>query len=56
MDLEISKLKLQQDEVSEVKWLNYNEFKELFYSDEFVKFDDDYRITVLTMLKDNFNN
>ena len=56
LNLNIDEFELQENEVSEVKWLNYDKFKDLFYSDEFVKFDDDYRIKVLNMLKDNFNN
>ena len=56
MDLDVSKLNLQKEEVSEVKWLSFNDFKNLFYSKEFVPFDDEYRELVLKMLKDNFNN
>ena len=26
---------LQEEEVAEVKWLNFDEFKELLYSDDF---------------------
>lgn len=53
LNLGIDELKLQENEVSGVKWLNYDEFKELFYSDDFVKFDNDYRTLVLNMLKEN---
>ena len=55
LDLDISQFKLQKEEVSLVKWLSYDEFKELFYSPEFVPFDDEYRELVLNLLKDNFN-
>lgn len=55
LDLEISECKLQKEEVAEVKWLSYDEFKKLFYSTEFVPFDDEYRELVLKLLKDNFN-
>ena len=55
LDLEISDFKLQKDEVAEVKWLSYDEFKQLFYSREFVPFDDEYRELVLNLLKDNFS-
>ena len=54
-DLDISKLHLQKEEVSEVKLLSYDEFKNLFYSSEFVPFDNEYRELVLKMLKANFN-
>ena len=54
-DLDISKLHLQKEEVSEVKLLSYDEFKNLFYSSKFVPFDNEYRELVLKMLKANFN-
>ena len=52
LDLNIDEFKLQQEEVAEVKWLSFEEFKKLFYSDEFVRFDDEYREIVLRMLKE----
>ena len=55
LDLEISEFKLQKDEVAEIKWLSYEEFKDLFYSDDFVPFGDEYKGLVLKLLKDNFN-
>lgn len=55
LDIDISDLVIQKEEVSEVKWLSYEEFKKLFYSNEFVPYDNDYRELVLKMLKDNFN-
>ena len=55
LDLEISQFKLQKEEVAEIKWLSYDEFKRLFYSKYFVQFDDEYRELVLQLLKDNFN-
>jgi len=54
-NIEISSVKLQKHEVSEVKWVNYEEFKKIFYSNEFVLFPNDYREKVLEMLKENFN-
>lgn len=55
LDLEISQFKLQKEEVAEVKWLSYDEFKKLFYSKDFVQFDGEYRELVIQLLKDNFN-
>lgn len=55
LDIDISDLVLQKQEVSEVQWLTYKQFKKLFYSKEFVPFDNEYRELVLKMLKDNFN-
>lgn len=50
LDLNMNDFKLQKEEVAEVKWLTYNEFKDLFYSKEFVPFPDDYRELVLKLL------
>jgi len=50
-DLDIKEFKLQKEEVEEVKWLTYNEFKDLFYSRNFVPFPNDYRDLVLNFLK-----
>jgi isopentenyldiphosphate isomerase len=36
LNLEVNEFKLQKEEVAEVKWLTYDEFKELFYSEDFV--------------------
>ena len=51
IDVDLKNFKLQKEEVSEVKWLNYEDFKKLFYSDEFVKHDEEYRKIVLELLK-----
>jgi len=56
LDLDINKFKLQKDEVSEVKWLNYDEFKELFNSKDFVEHSDEYKEFTLNILRENFNN
>lgn len=55
LDLDIDEFKLQKEEVAEVKWLNYDEFKKLFYSEDFVESDEEYKEMILNMLKDNFN-
>jgi isopentenyldiphosphate isomerase len=36
LNLEINDFKLQKEEVAEVKWVTYDEFKKLFYSKDFV--------------------
>lgn len=43
--------RLQENEVSEIKWLNFDDFKKLLYSEQFVKLDEEYRKLVLNMLK-----
>lgn len=50
-DIDISEMKLQTEEVSEVKWLKLEDFKQLFYSDLFVPLEEEYRKVVLEMLK-----
>ena len=55
INLDISKLNLQKEEVSEVKWLSYDEFKKVFYSSEFVPFDNEYKESVLEMMLSNFS-
>ena len=49
----INKFKLQEKEVAEVKWLNYEEFKELLFSDDFAPHEYEYRKLVLNMIKEN---
>lgn len=55
-DKDISDMKLQVEEVAEVKWVNLEEFKELFYSSEFVPFADEYRTLVIKLFEDNIGN
>ena len=51
IDVEINELKLQKEEVDDVKWLSYEEFVKLFYSEEFIPYDEEYRKLVLDLLK-----
>ena len=51
LNLNINDFKIKEDEVSEVKWFSYDEFKELFNSDEFVKFNEEYIKFILDLLK-----
>ena len=55
LDIDISDLVLQEEKISKVKWLTYENFKKLFYPKEFIPFDDEYRKLVLEILKENFN-
>ena len=52
LNLKEEEFKLQPEEVADVKWLSLEEFKKLFYSDEFVRFDDEYREIVVKMLEE----
>lgn len=43
-------IKLKEDEVSEVKWITFDKFKELLYSDDFVPFELEYRKLIIDKL------
>ena len=53
LDLDINDFKIKEDEVSDIKWLTYDEFKKLFYSGEFVGYGVDYKDLVINTL-DNY--
>ncbi len=55
LNINLKDFKLQKEEVSEVRWLSYETFKQLFYSDKFVPFEDEYRKLVLNTLKNYIN-
>ncbi|MBO7504768.1 hypothetical protein J6T66_01040 [bacterium] len=55
LDVDIDDFKLQKEEVAEVKWLTYNDFKELFYSEDFVEHSDEYREFTLKILRENLS-
>ena len=55
LNVEADDFKLQKEEVAEVKWLTYDEFKKLFYSEDFVWSDNNYKELVLNMLKENLS-
>ena len=44
---------LQESEVSDIKWVSFDEFKKIFYSNEFVRFKDDYKKIVIDMFEKN---
>ncbi len=51
LDTEIDNFVLQKEEVSDVKWLIYNEFKKLYLSDDFCEEPIFYKKWVLEILK-----
>ena len=55
LDLDINEFKLQEEEVAEVKWLTYDEFKELFNSKDFVEHSNEYKEFTLNILKENLS-
>lgn len=52
LDVSLENIKLQKEEVDEVKWLSYDEFVKLFYSEEFIPYDEEYRKLVLELFKE----
>ena len=55
-DVEINELKMQEEEVSEIKWFAFNEFEKIFYSDDFVPYDLAYKDMIMTNIKNTIYN
>jgi len=55
LNLDINKFKLQEEEVKEIKWVTYDEFKDLLYSGDFAWADNKYKELVINMLKENLS-
>ncbi len=53
LDVPEEEFVLQPEEVAAVRWLTLPEFRELFYSDDFVQYKEDYRRLVLELLEKN---
>ena len=51
LDKKESELVLQEEEVEKVKWLNFEDFIKLLYSDKFVPLDKEYKDMVVTKLE-----
>ena len=51
LNLNIDDFKLRETEVSEVKWLKYDDFKKLLFSDDFAPHDYEYRELVIKMIE-----
>ena len=54
-NIDISKLWFNTDEISEIRWLNLDEFEKVLFSDDFGPFENEYRIWVFGKLKDLLN-
>lgn len=52
LNVSIDDIILQEDEVDEVKWLSFDEFKKVIHSDEFIPYDEEYKMMVLNLLQD----
>ncbi len=53
-DKKIEDMSLQEEEVEEVKWLPFEEFKKLFYSDLFIPYDDEFKEMSVKIIKEIF--
>ena len=49
-DIDIKKIKVQKEEVAEVKFVDFDKFKKLFFSDEFMPYGIDYKNWVIEKL------
>ena len=56
LDKTESELTLQEEEVDEVKWLSFEDFIELLYSDKFVPLDKAYKDMVVEKLRNKISN
>lgn len=53
LDFDIKDVKLQTEEVSEVKWFTLDEFKKLLNSDEHVPLSNDYKEILLAIIEND---
>ena len=51
IDKKVEDMSLQEEEVEEVKWLPFDKFKELLYSDLFIPYDDEFKKMSIETLK-----
>ncbi len=56
LDLEIDEFSLQKEEVETIKWLSFAAFENLFYSECFVPFDEEYKMLILNVFRRVFHN
>lgn len=49
--VEVGELILQEDEVEEVKWINFEELKKLLYSDKWVPMDKECKHLIIENLE-----
>jgi len=50
-NLDTHQMKMQIEEVSELKWFTFDEFEKLFYSDDFVPYDKNYKDMIINKIK-----
>lgn len=54
-NINISNFKLKKDEVAEVKWLTWDSFKKLFYSNDFSCYPDNFKDMMIKKLRTYLN-
>ena len=54
-DCGIDQMKMQTEEVSELQWVPFKEFEKLFYSEDFVPYDKEYKNFILEKIKNHYN-
>ena len=54
-NLDINQMKMQIEEISELKWFPFKDFEKLFYSEEFVPYDKKYKDFIIEKLKNYYN-
>lgn len=52
LNLEVNEFKVEPEEVAEVKRLYLDDFEKLFYSDDYVEYDNNYRNLIIKKLKE----
>jgi len=54
-NLDINQMKMQIEEVSELKWIPFKDFEKLFYSEDFVPYDKEYKNFIIEKIKNHYN-
>lgn len=50
-DFAIDKIKMQEEEVSDVKWIGFEKFKKLFLSEQFMPYGINYKLRICEIIK-----
>ena len=53
-NLNISQMEMQIEEVSELKWISFKNFEKLFYSEDFVPYNKEYKDFIIEKIKKSF--
>ena len=50
-NLKASQMKIQEEEVAEVRWFEFKEFEKMFYSENFVPYDKNYKDMIINKIR-----